>query len=259
MKFGICGGAEIAAVAAAAGYDYIEMSVAGVLKPRESDAAFQAALPAVTHAALPCRALNMFVPADLKITGASVDLPALSAYVTTACQRARLAEIPLIVFGSGGARRIPDGYDRAAAHAQLVAFCRMLGPIAQANRVTIAVEPLCRAECNVLTSVGECAALVREVRQPAIRLLVDAYHWMKDDDAAADIVANGALLAHAHLATKANRTAPGAEECDLAPFFNALKRSGYDGTLSIEGRIADPAADLPRALELMQRLWRAAA
>ncbi len=49
--------------------------------------------------------------------------------------------IGIIVFGSGGARRIPEGFDRQRAHGQLVAFCRMVGPIAREHGVIIAVEP----------------------------------------------------------------------------------------------------------------------
>ena len=46
----------------------------------------------------------------------------------------------LIVFGSGGARRIPDGFDRTRAWAQLVDFGRRIGPLAEERGVTIAMQ-----------------------------------------------------------------------------------------------------------------------
>ena len=100
------------------------------------------------------------------------------------------------MFGSGGARRIPEGFDPKDAHDQLVRFCSMLAPIAWRHGVTVVVEPLNRQECNVLTTVKECAALVREVAQPGLRLLVDAYHLLRDNDSCDDIATHGDLLAH---------------------------------------------------------------
>ncbi len=63
------------------------------------------------------------------------------------------------------------------------------------------------------------------------------------------------LLEHAHVATVTNRLAPGAEECaGIQPFFEALVRSGYKGTISIEGGLPDMEKDLRRGLALMKEL-----
>ena len=252
MQYGICGNVDVAGTAAQAGFDYFEMTVGALLKPREDEAAFAAALEQVRAAGLPCPVLNVFVPADLKITGPTADLALLERYVTTACHRAALAGVRVIVFGSGGARRIPDGFDRTTAWRQIVAFSRMLAPIASAHAVTIAVEPLNKTECNVLNTVGECARLVREVDHPAIRLLVDAFHLLKDNDAIEDIVANADILAHVHVATAPERLAPGMETCELRPFFDALARSHYQGRVSIEGKLPERLEDLSFSLVLMK-------
>jgi sugar phosphate isomerase/epimerase len=254
MQFGICCEPSLAGTAAQAGFDYYESTVGALLKPLESDAEFRSALEIVRKNKLRCPAVNVFVPATLKITGPAVDLSALKGYVSTTCQRAEAAGVNTIVFGSGGARRIPDGFDRSAAWRQLVAFCQMLAPIAAQHDVTIAVEPLNQAECNVLTSVSECAQLVREVNQPAIRLLVDAYHLLKDNDSLADVVTNASLLEHVHVATIPSRLAPGMETCDLRPFFSALSAGGYSGRVSIEGKLPDTAQELRQSLKFMQAL-----
>jgi sugar phosphate isomerase/epimerase len=254
MQYGICGGPEIGGVAAEAGYDYFEWSVPGFLKPRESKEAFHESLEAVRNAPLPCPVLNCFIPDDLKITGPNADLEALEQYATMALQRAEEAGVEVIVFGSGGARRIPDGFDRETALRQIVDFCRMLGPIARRHGVTVAIEPLNRADCNVLNTVGECAAVVREVDHPALRLLVDSYHWAKDHDSLDDIVTHGDLLSHVHIATNPNRLSPGIERCEFVPFFDALAKAGYRSRVSIEARIPDPVHDLTIALFLMTSL-----
>ena len=254
LQFGVCGDAGMAAVAARASYDFAEGSVGSLLMPRESDAAFCVGLEAVRAAELRYPVANCFVPGDLKITGADASDSALRAYVTTTMRRAERANLQVIVFGSGQARRVPEGFDARAAHDQLVAFCRMVAPIAHDHGVTVVIEPLNRAECNVLTAVSECAALVNEVAHPAIRLLVDAYHLMREGDSYASIVTHGKLLSHVHIATAQNRLAPGAEPCDFSQFFAALRKARYTGRISIEGNIPDPETALPDALILMRKL-----
>jgi sugar phosphate isomerase/epimerase len=254
MQYGICCEPSLAGTAAQAGFDYYESTVGALLKPLESDQEFRSSLELVRKNKLPCPAVNVFVPAALKITGPTADLAALKSYVSTTCERAEAAGVHTIVFGSGGARRIPDGFERAIAWGQLVAFCQMLAPIAERHDVTIAIEPLNQAECNVLTSVGECARLVREVDQPAVRLLVDAYHLLKDGDSLDDVVTNGSLLEHVHVATIPSRLAPGMEPCDLGPFFKALLTSGYSGRVSIEGKLPDSAQELHQSLQWMKNL-----
>jgi len=254
MQYGVCGGPEIASLLAHTGFAYIEMGVGSVLKPRENHTSFISSLQALRSLELPCPAANLFVPGDLKITGPDVDPSALKQYIATTFERAREAGMDVIVFGSGGARGIPEGFDQTVAQDQLIQFCAMLAPIALEQNVIVAVEPLNSKDCNVLTTIRECATLVRTVDHPAVRLLVDAYHLLKDDDPLEDVVENGDLLAHVHIATVANRLPPGAEPCDLAPFFDALVQAGYDGRVSIEARMSNPDSDLPRALSLMKTL-----
>ncbi|MFH0879185.1 MAG: sugar phosphate isomerase/epimerase family protein [Lentisphaerota bacterium] len=254
MQFGVCGNLSVAAAAANASYDFAEWSVGALLKPRESEDAFCAAVAGVRAAKLPYPVVNCFVPGDLKITGPEVDMSALRKYATTTLMRAERAGVEIIVFGSGGARQIPNGFDPHAAHEQIVSFCSMVASIAHDRGVTVVVEPLNHAECNVLTRVAECAALVREVGHPALRLLVDAYHLLQDSDSYEDIVTNGDILSHVHIATVPSRLSPAAEPCDFAPFFAALAQAGYTGRVSIEAQITNPNTDLPAARTLMNSL-----
>jgi len=256
MKYGVCAPIESASILAAAGYDLIELHVQRDLKTTEGEDAFAPMLANIREAAVPAMAANCFVPGDLKITGPAVDPDALEAYASTAFERAARAGIETIVFGSGGARRIPEGFDRGTAWQQLVRFGQRIGPLAAAQGITVVVEPLNRRECNVLNLIGESARYVREVDHPSVRLLVDAYHWAVEDDSEEDLVAAMPLIRHAHIATYASRMAPGLEPCDFGPFFRALARGGYDGPISIEGRWSALESDAAEALATLQEAAR---
>jgi sugar phosphate isomerase/epimerase len=253
MQYGICGGPEIAPVAQAAGYDYLELNVQAHLQGEADEAIFQPVFKQIQNCGMPCLVANVFVPGHLKITGPEVDFTRLTQYVSIVMERAERAGIRTIVFGSGGARRIPDHFDYAQAYAQLIAFGNMVAPIAADHDVTIAVEPLNRGETNVLNSVSEGLKYVKGVNHPAFRLLVDAYHWAKEHESANDIVTAGPWLAHAHIATYIHHMPPGAEVCDFGPFFSALKQSAYNLRISVEANWADPYVQAAPALKELMR------
>lgn len=255
MLLGICGGPEIAPVVKAAGYDYVEINVSTHLIGESPDEDFAPILKQIRACGLPCLAANVFVPGHLKITGPEVDFPRLTRYIQSVMARAEQVGLQAIVFGSGGARKIPEGFERAKAYEQLIAFGRMAAPLAAQHGVNIAVEPLNRGETNVLNSVAEGLKYVKDVDLPAFRLLVDGYHWAKENEPTTDIVAAGPWLEHAHIATYRKRLAPGAEPCDFSPFFQALKDAGYNKCLSIEGGWADMAAQASLARQILS-VWR---
>jgi len=246
MELGVCADPKFGAALADAGFTFIELHVQNNRKTMEDEATFQAEWARIQTSPIPAPVANCFVPGSLKITGPDADLGKLEAYVEIALSRAATAGMDTIVFGSGGARRIPDGYDRGEAWKQLVAFGKLIGPIAERNGVTIVVEPLNLRECNVLNTVGESGQYVEQVDHPYFKLLVDAYHWLLDNDSYGSIIQYGPLIKHVHIATEASRKPPGFEPCDFRPFFQALKEIGYEGKVSIESRwddIPEQAAD----------------
>lgn len=234
MKIGICTNPLDALAWPSLPCDYLEANVQGLFIPESPDADFAPVAAKLAPLAGRIPAANCFLPGNLKVTGPDVDHARLAAYADTAFRRAASLGSTLIVFGSGGARQIPDGWSHAEGFEQFIRALEICAPLAQKHGVTIVVEPLNRAECNLVNTIVEGSVAVARVNNPNIRLLVDIFHMLRNDESPDDIVKVGPWIAHAHIAENADRTAPGVAGDDFRPFLAALKRAGYTGSLSLE-------------------------
>ena len=242
MRYAVCtSDPAVIADAREAGFDYIEANVPAFVKPSDPESAFEEGLEAFRAAGLPVESANLFLPRELRCTGPdAVPQDRIAEYAETVCRRLARAGVPILVFGSGGARKLPDGWPKEKADEQFVSLLSRIGPIAERHGVKIAVEPLARVECNYINTVDEGAALARASGSPAVGVLADCYHWARNEESADTIIAAKDRLLHAHLATMPSRKAPGVEPYDFAPFFRALAAAGYDARVSIEGGLPPP-------------------
>ena len=242
MRFAVCSNdPAVIADSREAGFDYVEVSVPNFVRPSEPEDAFAETLASYRAAGLPIESANLFLPRELRCTGPdAVPMERLVEYAGTVCRRLASAGVPILVFGSGGARRLPEGWPKEKADEQFVALLSRIGPIAEKHGVKIAVEPLARVECNYINTVDEGAALARASGSPAVGVLADSYHWARNGEGAETILSARDRLIHAHLATMPNRKAPGVEPYDFVPFFRALVDAGYDGRVTIEGGLPPP-------------------
>ena len=242
MRYAICSNdPAVIADAREAGFDYVEASVPSLVRPFDPEEAFEETLASYRAAGLPVESANLFLPRELRCTGPDAQpLDRLAEYAETVFRRLARAGVPVVVFGSGGARKLPDGWPRERADEQFVALLSRIGPLAENHGVTIAVEPLARVECNYLNTVDEGARIARASGSPAVGVVADCYHWARNGEPAETILAAKGVLVHAHLATMPSRKAPGVEPYDFAPFFRALAAAGYDARVSIEGGLPPP-------------------
>lgn len=243
MQFGICTSITEASAASSAGWDYVEPMVKDLLDE---------SLP---PAALPVPAANVLVPAAMKITGPHANPDWLKAHMQRVTARAKQLGVEILVFGSGGARNVPDGFSRDEAKRQIITFMKMSAEICAAARVTLAVEHLNRGECNIINTVAEAMLYVREVEHPNVRCLVDSYHlWLENVslDAVADALP---YLAHVHVADKEGRVPPGESgSSDYRPLFDLLKKGGYDRRISVEATGYTPDVG-PRVVRFLKDNW----
>jgi sugar phosphate isomerase/epimerase len=233
-KIGISTGIANNGILAAAGYSFIEENVRGFLVPEESDSVFEQKLVLLKESKLPVDVCNSFLPGNLKCVGPAPSHEAILKFGETAFRRAQMAGIKTIIFGSGGARSIPDGFSRNEARQQFIFICKQLALFAKKYNVVISLEALNKQECNFINSVAEGAEIVQAVNHENFRLLADIYHMLKENESPSNITRYGHLLFHTHIAEKSGRTAPGVNKEDFTPYFKALKEIKYEGGMAIE-------------------------
>ncbi|MGI5894822.1 MAG: sugar phosphate isomerase/epimerase family protein [Candidatus Merdivicinus sp.] len=183
---------------------------------------------------LPLEVCNSFIPGDLPILDPSKQQD-LCVYVEKILSRASRLGIGIMVFGSGAARRIPDGMSREEGIAGIHKFLRMCNEYGEKYGVTIAIEPLNSSECNVLNTVAEGAKMVHTLNLPRVRLLADAFHMYCEKEDLSILKKEAEILVHIHVAEPPARVYPGRDGGEyLKQFAAALKDAGYDGRVSVE-------------------------
>ncbi len=219
-----------------AGFDFAEVGVGMIMKLTEEQ------VSALAEMRLPIRAANSFIPFEYKIVSEGADSPdgELYRYVDKALSRLSRIGVETVVFGSGGARRIPEGMTRAEGCEYIKKFLRMCNGIGERCGVTVAIEPLRASECNAINLTGEGASLAEQVALPRVKYLADAFHMAWGGEAPDVLSSHSELPCHIHVSEAPDRTYPGSVDGKyLTAFAAALKSTAYEGRISVECGFSD--------------------
>jgi sugar phosphate isomerase/epimerase len=252
MRLGCCISSEQLPILAAAGGEYAEFTVTRAVMGGD-DAAFDRLVELVAEAHVKPAAYNVLLPGDLVVVGPAVDRARLEGYIATAFARIARLTGPgaVVVFGSGRARSIPNGFSREAALDQLAEFLGWLGPLAVQHGITLAIEPLRSAESNVFNTVGEVGRFIVEHKLAGVYLLADLYHMMEQGEPLSAIADHGDLIVHSHTADS-GRFAPGSGDYPQAEFFARLRAHTRCDRCSIECTWRDFDHELTPALRALE-------
>ncbi|NMA99414.1 MAG: sugar phosphate isomerase/epimerase [Phyllobacteriaceae bacterium] len=122
---------------------------------------------------------------------------------------------------------------------------------AAANGLYISLEHLNRFETHFLNTTLQCRDYARRVDHPAFRIMYDTFHANieeRDQVAAYEIVAPHVGIVHV---SENDRGIPGRGHIDFGAILRAVRRSGYDGWVTLEAF----GAGLP-AIAAATRVWR---
>ncbi len=183
-------------------------------------------------------------------------------YIYRSFELLSITDIKFITFGSGKSRKIPDGMSVQAANEKFEALCtEVLDPLAQKYGYIIGIEPLNKEETNYINTAAFGAELVKKMNCSAVKLLVDYYHFKKENENLADIADYTDIISHLHIASAAVRCAPlpnDGEEYGYSAFFKQLKNNvSTSVNMSIEGNIPEPREKTIRAsLDYLKHLYQ---
>jgi sugar phosphate isomerase/epimerase len=235
VEIGVCGSVDDFAKAEQYGFDYFEPAAAAVAAL--SDPAFADFEKRVTKSKLRCECFNSFIR-SLQVVGPAVNREALTAYMNTTLDRCRALGGTIIVWGSASSRNVPEGYSRDQAWQQIKTFLGIAGDLAKSRKIVIAIEPLRKQESNIINSGAEALRLVREVNHPNVEMIIDYYHLQQEKEDPEILVQARDSIVHLHFANPNGRVWPkkADEDPGYGKFFELVKKSGFRGGLSIEGR-----------------------
>ncbi|MBL7858621.1 MAG: sugar phosphate isomerase/epimerase [Cyclobacteriaceae bacterium] len=236
-QIGIVQNLERDSLLATAGFDCLVESVASMISPKNVSAEqFEQNLNRLKNLRLPVYAFNIFMPGELKLVGPAMDEAAILGYAEIVFQRCQQAGVHMIIWGSGGARRIPDGFTKKKATTQFISLARKVSSLAKKYNITLALENLNRTETNFINTLQEAHDVVKKVNHPNFRLCADIYHMLMENEPPARIESSKKYLVHVDIAEKNGRTPPGVDGEDFKPYLKALKKINYTGKIILECR-----------------------
>ena len=237
----------------ASGFRMLGESVGRMLSPSLTEEQFQQNLARIKKAKCKVLLCNIFFPGSIKIAGPAVEETRVLGYADTVLSRAKRAGIQFIVLGSGGARRLPEGYDVQKAQADFALLCRKLALVAKKYGIMIALESLEATESNFLITLKDAADVVRTVDHPNFKLNADIFHMMREGESPQSIVDAADILVYCEIAEKQKRSLPGVQGDDFKPYLRALRKAKYNGDVFIEGNTNNPGNDMPLAFKYLTR------
>lgn len=265
FRFGVAQFADVdplqqADAIAAMGFDYLEPGLARTVALTEAQR--DDARHRLQRLGIRVEGMNWFLPPELKVTGPAVDPIAVRAYVEQALGVAESFGASFVVFGSPASRSHPADFPRARAWQQLVEFLRLCGDVIEQRGfgMVVAIEALRRPETNLVNTVAEALQLARDVGHAKVRIVVDFYHLAFENEDPDIVLQARDWLVHVQIAEPGERGYPldATREPRYARFFGNLRRIGYRGGISLEGKPAAFTAEAPRSLQLLRTLAAAA-
>lgn len=256
MKIGVCCGTDIEKMKyiKALGYDYAESHC------QEIAGADDEKIEALKAVGLPILAANCFI--SLRVVGDEKDEAAIREYLEILFSKAKRLGLSYLVFGSSGARRIPEGMSLEQGRAEIVDFLKnLVVPVAEKYDLPVAIEPLRPEECNAINTIDDGVEIAKKVGSPYIKVLADVAHMFVQNEPMESLFEYKGWLIHAHTSNPDPLPESGRKRIyphfgdafSQKSFFEPLKSIGVE-TCSIEAEVIDFEQDVKNAYEVLKEL-----
>lgn len=255
MKFGACVGTDIEKMKyiKEIGFDYAESHCQELVnKPMEH-------IEAMKNVGIPVLSANCFI--GLRLLGPEKDEAAIAEYLEKLFARASYLGLKYLVFGSSGARRIPEGMSLEEGRSEIVDFLKdHVVPVCEKYKtITIAIEPLRPQECNAVNTVADGVEIAKKVNSPYVKVLADVAHMFYQNEDLNSLESFKGWLVHAHTSNpdvppEMNRKRIYPKEgdgYDQSVFLKALAAAGVE-QCSVEAEVIDFRVDAENAVRILK-------
>lgn len=195
----------------------------------------------------------------------------LADYLGILCEKTAALGAKFLVFGSGNARRCPDGYAREDSTRDLEQFLRLAHEALGRTGLRMVIEPLNDRESNRINTLAEGARWARKMHSMGctnIGLLADSFHLANEgrkldenghlvdpnEEGIGLFAENLDILWHCHVAEPFDRRYPfSGDGAYVTKVLQELERIGYTGGVTVECGFGDFTAESRAALAGMRQ------
>ncbi|MBR5295030.1 MAG: sugar phosphate isomerase/epimerase [Clostridia bacterium] len=197
-----------------------------------------------------------FFGKEVVMMGDDIDLSVVEEATLKNLAVAEKFGMKIVVIGSGGARKIPEGYPVEKAKERFASVVRACADICQTKGMKVVIEPLRRSETNFINTALDGLEMKNYIDHPAVGCLVDFFHLYTNEENYDDVKKLGNNLIHAHFARpNPDRLPPKAEdEKTVQNWLQILKDINYDARLVLECSWRNALPDVLGALNEMKPL-----
>ena len=239
---------------AALGYDYVELPLNALAALDEAD--YRDFVDYVDGHGIRVGTFDAMLPADLPIIGPNVNATALHGYLKRALGRAQRLGAKVIVLDSAPSRATPADSDFPFAWRQLGNFLRLAQGHARDCGVTIALEPLRKADGALLNLVSEATLIAGLLQLENVGVAANWGSLSMASEPMSAVRQAAPLLRHVRVENALTRALPrpGDGE-DYGRLLGVLSDIGYAGGVTLTGSIAESFIEDARiALTLIREL-----
>ncbi|MDO4323107.1 MAG: sugar phosphate isomerase/epimerase family protein [Lachnospiraceae bacterium] len=225
----------------AAGFDFAELDVPEIEALPEEE--FQILCDKIRKTGFPVLTGARALPiADPWFFTDRFSMDEYKNYLEHACRRANMIGMKCIIIGNGKARLLTDETS-ISKESRFIDFMRMFAEIAEKNHLEVILEPLGPKYSNYINTLPEAVRVIKEIGMPNVFAMADLRHMVWAKETLEDIVTYADYIHHIHVdypLSWPERPFPDTEDdYDYTDFLNAVRKSGYQGTITVEADIPE--------------------
>ena len=250
LPIGIRTAFEDLPAALALGFDYMEISISELEALPQTD--FEDFCAYADEVSLPLRVGCDMLPKGMPVTGAGVSSRTLHGYLTTAFARAKRLGISQIVFDAPKARSVPSDGDFPTAWRQLGNFLRLCQSEAFHADLTVLIEPIRKADCDLLNLVSEATLMNALLQLDHVAVMANLGHMAMTSEPLQSLRRAMPYLEHIHIEGALDRSLKSAADPSYARMLRSLTDIGYRGGVTLVGETEDFERDAKQALKALR-------